>query len=199
MGRNEKTPWFESKNSRTAGTYVVALLVTTSVTLFFFGRRFWCPLEDVAFSAWDVSSAHLSQHLLDPYSFTHFEHGLLFFAGLYLLFPKKSLGWRLLAAITLASGWEVLENSSWIIDKYRAQTVDAGYYGDSIANAISDIVWCAAGFWFAARFRFWWSLALILIFETGLALAIRDNLFLNLLMLTFPLEVVFEWQKARPP
>ena len=197
MGRVENKTWFGTVPAWKPGLYLAALAVATLAVLLGFGRPLWCGVGDVALSAWDVGSAHLSQHLVDPYSFTHIEHGLIFFAILYLAFPKKSLGWRFLVAITLAAGWEILENSSWIIDKYREQTVDAGYYGDSVFNALSDMACCAFGFWFAARFRLWWSVALLLIFEVTLAITIRDNLFLNLLMLSFPVDAVFEWQKAR--
>jgi len=190
-------PWFGALNRRFALAYLLALVAATVVTLAFFGRHAWCSLGDWSLWTFDAHSAHLSQHIIDPYSFTHIEHGVLFFAGLWLFARKKPLAWRLLAALTLAAGWEVLENSSWIIDKYREQTVDAGYYGDSIANALADMACAAFGFWFSSKFRWWWSVGLIVVFEVGLALTIRDNLLLNIIMLIYPLDLILEWQKAR--
>ena len=93
-------------------------------------------------------------------------------------------------------GGELLENSSFIIDRYRAQTVDVGYYGDSVLNAIADMGWCALGFAVTSRLRWYWSLAIMVAFEVGLALTIRDNLVLNILMLITRSRDL-AWQSAR--
>lgn len=57
--------------------------------------------------------------------------------------------------------------------------------------------WCALGFAVTSRVRWWWSLALVLLFETALALTIRDNLSLNILMLIHPFDSILAWQSAR--
>ncbi|HEU5061376.1 MAG TPA: DUF2585 family protein [Kofleriaceae bacterium] len=180
-----------------AAVYLVALAALTAGVLALFGRNLWCAVGDLWPWSWETASAHNSQHLLDPYSFTHFEHGLLFYAGLRLVAPRAPLRVRLLAALTLAAGWEVLENSDFIIDRYREQTVDAGYYGDSVLNSLADMGWCALGFAVASTVKWWWSVAIMVAFEVTLALTIRDNLFLNILMLVYPFEGVLAWQSAR--
>lgn len=177
--------------------YLLALFATIAATLAAFGRNLWCKVGDLTPWSWETSSAHNSQHLLDPYSFTHFEHGIVFFALLYLVLRNKPLRWRLLAAITIAGAWELLENSSWIIDRYRENTVDAGYYGDSILNSIADMGWCALGFVFTSKVRWWIALPVMIVFEVALALTIRDNLLLNVLMLIHPFESILQWQTAR--
>jgi Protein of unknown function (DUF2585) len=177
--------------------YLVALLAATATTLALFGRRLWCPVGDLVPWSWETASAHNSQHLLDPYSFTHFEHGILFFALLWLVARRSPLAVRLLAALTIAGAWEVLENSDFIIERYRAQTIDAGYYGDSILNALADMGWCALGFLVTSRLRWWASLGVMVAFEVGLALAIRDNLILNVLMLVHPFGAILAWQSGR--
>src|SRR4029078_10611383 len=144
-----------------AAVYVAALVLVTGAILALFGRHLWCSVGDLVPWSWETASAHNSQQLLDPYSFTHFEHGLVFYALLRLAVPRASLRTRLLAAITLAAGWELIENSHFIIDRYREQTVDVGYYGDSILNSLADMGWCALGFVVASRVRWWWSLALM--------------------------------------
>lgn len=180
-----------------AAVYVAALVALTAAILVLFGRTVWCSVGDLWPWSWETGSAHNSQHLLDPYSLTHVEHGIVFFAGLYLLAPRASLRTRLLIALTIAAGWEVLENSDFIIDRYREQTVDAGYYGDSVLNSLADMGWCALGFTITSRVRWWWSLTLMLVFELALALTIRDNLLLNVLMLIHPFDGILAWQSAR--
>ena len=185
-----------SRNAATA-LYLALLVALTAAVLAVFGRNLWCSAGDLWPWSWDTGGEHNSQHLLDPYSFTHFEHGLLFYAGLRLVAPRASLRVRFLAALTLAGGWELLENSDFIIDRYREQTVDAGYYGDSILNSLADMGWCALGFAVAARVKWWWSLAIMAVFEVALALTIRDNLLLNIIMLIHPFDGILAWQSAR--
>ncbi len=67
---------------------------------------------------------------------THVLHGVIFFLVLRGLFPSIASRTRFLIAVIIESGWEVLENSPLIIDRYRSVTVSLGYYGDSIANSI---------------------------------------------------------------
>ena len=172
---------------------IAALVAATAATLALFGRPWWCRAGDLVPWAWQTPSAHSSQHLLDPYSFTHVEHGIVFFALLALLAPRASLRTRFLVAMTIAAGWEILENSDFIIDRYRAQTVDVGYYGDSILNSLADMGWCALGFYATARLR-WWTVGLMVAFEIALALTIRDNLVLNILMLIHPFDPILAWQ-----
>lgn len=184
-------------SNRRAALWAIGIAALTTVVLAFMGRHFWCQEGDFAIATWDTASAHLSQHLLDPYSFTHVEHGLLFFALFALVLPRQPIGFRFVAAIALAGAWEVLENSSFIIDRYREQTIDAGYYGDSIANSLADMVCCAVGFVFAARVRWFWSVGLLLAFELGLALTIRDGLLLNIVMLVHSFDFILDWQARR--
>jgi hypothetical protein len=184
-------------NPLAVALYLAALIAVTGALLSLMGRNFWCSVGDLVPWSWETASAHNSQHLLDPYSFTHFEHGILFYALLWLVARRTPLWWRFAAALTIAGAWELLENSSFIIDRYREQTVDVGYYGDSVLNSIADMGWCALGFAVTARLRWYWSLAIMVAFELGLALTIRDNLFLNILMLIHPFEGILAWQSAR--
>ena len=177
--------------------YLAALVAVVAAVLASFGRHLWCQEGDLVPWSWETGTAHNSQHLLDPYSFTHVEHGLLFFALLWLVARRWPLRVRFAIALTLAGAWELVENSSFIIDRYRAGTVDAGYYGDSILNALADMGWCALGFFVASRLRWYWSLAIMAAFEIGLALTIRDNLILNIVMLIHPIDAVLAWQNQR--
>lgn len=168
---------------------LVAMLVLASQ-----GRVLWCQAGDYVPWSFDIWSKHNSQHLFDPYSFTHMLHGVAEFWILSVLFPNMPVRWRLLVAIVLEACWEVAENSSFVIERYRAATISLDYFGDSILNSMSDIVFCATGFAIASKIRFLPSLALFVITETILLLTIRDSLLLNILMLLYPIDWIKQWQ-----
>ena len=124
------------------------------VVLFWQGRVFWCQIGDYSPWSWNIWSPHTSQHLIDPYSFTHLLHGVLAFWLVRLVFKKMPLGWCLLIVVMIESGWEILENSTYIIQRYRESTISLDYFGDSIINSIADILSCATGFLIAYKLRF---------------------------------------------
>ena len=101
---------------------------------------------------------------------------------------------RLLIAVMIESSWEILENSTYIIQRYRESTISLDYFGDSIINSVADILCCATGFLIAYKIRFWKSLALFLVTELILVLTIRDNLIINIIMLIYPVEAIKQWQ-----
>jgi hypothetical protein len=90
--------------------------------------------------------------------------------------------------------WEILENSTFVINRYRVATAAQGYQGDTVANSMGDILSCAVGFWLASRFGWWKSLVLLLAVEIVLLYWIRDSLVLNVLMLICPVNAIRAWQ-----
>jgi hypothetical protein len=158
------------------------------------GRSWWCPAGDLWPWSWEIWTQHNSQHVIDPYSFTHVLHGILEFWILGLLFPRFKFGWRLLIAVFIESSWEVAENSSYVINRYREETISLDYFGDSIINSISDIICCAAGFAIANKLRFWRSLALFIATELILIFTIHDSLIINIIMLIWPSDAIKNWQ-----
>ena len=179
-----------------AGVIAAALCLI----LFLMGQPVVCKGGDWWYPwAGDVWSSHNSQHLLDPYSFTHISHGLLFFWVLRFLLPGWTVARRFVVAVFLESVWEIVENSPWIIRQYRENTVSLEYFGDSVLNSLGDLLCCSAGFWAAAAGPWWLTVAVFSLFEITLLLTIRDNLILNILNLTGDHPQLIQWQsKARP-
>lgn len=171
---------------------LVALGAALLLTLL--GQPFYCACDSWALWSNDAWSSHNSQHLLDPYSFTHFSHGLAFFWLLYAIASKWSVGRRFVAAVSLEAVWELFENSPWVIEHYRQNTAAFEYYGDSVANSMGDLLSCSLGFLTASAIPWWGSLAIFGLFEVGLLLTIRDNLILNILNLTGDHPTIVEWQ-----
>ena len=173
---------------------MAVFVIAVMLTLRFEGRVWWCPAGDYSLWAWDIWSTHNSQHLIDPYSFTHILHGILEFWLLGLIFPKVPLAWRLLMAVLIEGSWEIAENSSYVINRYREETISLDYFGDSIINSLSDMLCCATGFVIAYKLRFWRSLFLFIATEIALIFWIHDSLLINIIMLIFPINAIKAWQ-----
>ena len=184
---------------RAALATLLTLLVSAAI-LAGMGRPLICECGTVKLWWGVVQSAENSQHLTDWYSFSHVIHGLLFYGAAHLLWRRWQLlgglpaRWALPIALVIEAGWEILENSPIIIDRYRAVTVSWGYVGDSLINSVADIGWMAVGFWLASRLPVKASIATAIAFELFTLAMIRDNLTLNVLMLVWPVEAIKVWQ-----
>lgn len=185
------------QSHRRALILIALLLLGTAVTLLAMGRPPICTCGTVKFWEGAVNSSGNSQHIADWYSFSHIIHGFLFYAlTWWLLRQWMRVETRLAVAVAIEAGWELLENSPVIIDRYRTATIALGYTGDSVLNSMSDIVMMMLGFLFAARVPAKVTLLIAIAFELFTLVMIRDNLTLNVLMLTWPVEAIRHWQAA---
>jgi hypothetical protein len=172
---------------------IFGILVAHIVVLYLMGQPF---IYDGGFKLWSggVLTSENSQQLTDWYTFSHVIHGLIFYLGLSLFFPRLSVGTRLILALCIESGWEIFENTDMIINRYREQALAQGYFGDSIVNSIGDMFAVIVGFLAAWRLPFFGALALIVVLEALALYFIRDSLTFNIIQLVHPIDWIGEWQ-----
>jgi hypothetical protein len=184
-----------SKTSKSKVVLAASVVVLAMIALLRLeGRSFICTCGHFAVWVSDWCSSNTSQQLLDPYSLTHILHGFLFFWLMLLLFRRLSGAWQFWLALLLESAWEVFENTSFVINKYRTETAALGYTGDTIVNSLGDLACALVGFLVARKLGFWRSVIVFLLVEVVLTVWIHDSLLLQILMLVRPVAAIKSWQ-----
>ncbi len=178
---------------------VAGIVAAAALALYLMGHPLICKCGYVKLWHFDVASAENSQHLIDWYTPSHVIHGFIFYWLLWLAsrWIKLSFGLRLVLAVAVEASWEVVENTDFVINHYREMTISLDYYGDSVINTVSDILFMVAGFFLAARLPVWLTVVVALALELFIGAMIRDNLTLNVLMFVWPLDSVLQWQQGR--
>lgn len=183
---------------------LAATFLLTAAVLRLEGRIWFCECDQPRLWVGDPQCEHTSQHLLDPYSLSHLQHGLILYLVLVWLLPDKPAAdgsrpvrrrvLRFWLAVLVECAWEILENSPLVINRYREATAALGYAGDSVWNSLGDVLACVAGYLLADWLGRRRTLVLFAAIELGMILWIRDSLLLNVLMLVYPLEAIKTWQ-----
>lgn len=112
------------------------------------------------------------------------------------MFRKYELGFRLILATLLEVAWKISENTDAVNQHYREATIALDYFGDSVLNSVANRSAMVVGFFLASILPIWASIALFNIAELFVMCFIRDGLFLDILMLLWPLEVVKTRQQS---
>lgn len=199
MARETTSETGQAQAVRAVGKPCIAaafILIVMVLQLRYQGRSWWCSCGHGWPWATDVWTLHNSQHFADPYSFTHVLHGVVLCGLAAWLGKRLPWVWRAFLAVALEAAWEIFENTEFVIQRYRDATLALGYTGDSIANSLGDVLFCAVGFAVARYLGFRRSVMFFLLTDCTLLLWIHDSLVLNILMLVWPIDAIKAWQMS---
>ena len=176
----------------TSGLLIVGMIVVLALM----GRLWWCACGRWFLWTSETGGQHNSQHLGDPYIFSHLLHGVVFYWLINWSFEKHRWPRGLVVAMILETAWEVFENTPFVINKYREGTAAIGYTGDTIANSTVDALACVVGYFLARGIGWKWSVLVYIVLEVGCAIWVKDNLTLNVIMLLYPIDAIKQWQSS---
>lgn len=176
---------------------IVIILVLQAVVLYDLGHPLICDCGYV--KIWDnvIEGSENSQHIFDWYTLSHIIHGFIVYFLLWLAGLRKrgwSIGALFLMALLISAGWEMFENTQFVVARYQEATISSNYYGDSIINSLMDSVSMLFGFWLAWRLPVDMVIILAILMELTAAAVIHDNLILNIIMLAYPFQSILQWQ-----
>jgi hypothetical protein len=171
-----------------------AIVALQGAVILGFGHPLICTCGSIELWHGNAAGPQTSQHVTDWYTFSHISHGFIFYLLLWLIAPRTSFALRLVLAVCIEASWEILENTPWLVERYRQGALARGYSGDSVLNSVADTFAMAFGFLLARLLPVWTTVALALGMELFTLAMIRDNLALNIIQLLYPTEAMSRWQ-----
>jgi len=194
ISNNSAMKWYERVSVRTCFLVSVAFIAVQALSLFAMGQPPICVCGYVRLWGGIVSGPEMSQQLTDWYTYSHVIHGIGFYFMLWLIAPRAPAAIRFILALGFEVSWEIVENTPFIIDRYRQSALAQGYFGDSIINSVGDTIASAFGFLLAGTLPAWGTIALAISVELFTAYMIHDNLTLNIIQLIHPTDAISHWQ-----
>jgi hypothetical protein len=181
-------------SARRTAIAAFAIIAVAAATELAMGRHPICTCGRIDLWVGARDSPQTSQMLADWYSLSHIVHGLLFYGLLWLVLRRWPAAQRFLVALIVECVWEVVENTPFVIDRYRETTAALGYSGDSVINSVSDMLMMCIGFLVARRLPLWACALVVVVLELVPLFVIRDNLTLNIINLIAPNHAIAAWQ-----
>ncbi len=169
------------------------------LTLWAWGQPLTSTSGEIHLWVGSIWSPENSQQVADWYSLSHAVHGLLI--GLLYWALRRWTGFAPVYAVAILTGvgWEIVEHTDWVLDRFRAVTLYQGYLGDTVLNATMDYVFMMTGFFVATALRPLWVALIILVLELTSALIARDSLVLTTIHTVRPIEALDAWQAEINP
>ena len=187
----------EHRHPLTSPLLISLLTGVCAGALWLLGQPLTCPCGHVALWAGDIATNQNSQQIADMYSLEHAAAGLFVFVLLRPLPARIAHSTRLIGVAVGAIGWEFLENSAWMIRRFREVTISVHYAGDSVLNSSTDVLFCCLAFAIAARLPWRVSAALALLCEAIVTVMIHDSILISVVALITGNHALREWQLAR--
>jgi hypothetical protein len=172
-------------------------VVLPALVLLALGQPLICTCGTIRLWTGVVSGPENSQQLTDWYTYTHIVHGFVLYFLLWLIAPRMPIGLRVVLAVGLEASWEVIENTPFIIDRYRQSALAQGYVGDSVVNSVVDTLAGVFGFVLARMLPVWSTVVLMVAMELFVGFMIHDNLTLNIIQLIHPSAAISHWQAGQ--
>ncbi|MCP3971383.1 MAG: DUF2585 family protein [Rhodobacteraceae bacterium] len=185
----------------TNALHIIAALgpLLVGVTLWAWGQPLVSTSGEIRLWVHSVWSSENSQQIADWYSLSHFIHGMLV---IVIAAPfRRWIGWPAIYAVAIVTGvaWEIVEHTSWVLDRFRATTLYQGYLGDTVLNAVCDYIFMLSGFALASAITLRWTVALIVVLEITATAIARDSLTLTTIGVIHPVEAIEAWQQEVKP
>lgn len=168
-------------------------------TLSLWGQPTICTCGEIKLWVGSIFDGGNSQHIADWYTLSHILHGVLIAILGRWFAPRLSFAALFFIACLTGIAWEIVEHTEWVLGAFRSTTINQGYTGDSVLNAVADYIWMILGFLTAYALRTVSVIGLVAALELSAAFIARDSLALSTLMLVYPIDAVDSWQQEINP